>query len=47
MPAPARTSAARRSGERAIIIFRFDETDRAVQVLQQAGVKVLDDFQAL
>lgn len=34
-------SAARRSGERAIIVFRFDETGRAVEALQQAGVKVL------
>ncbi len=40
-------SAARRSGERAIIIFRFDETGRAVEVLQQAGIHVLDALDSL
>jgi hypothetical protein len=40
-------SAARKSGERAIIVFRFDETDRAVQVLQEAGVKVLDTLHSM
>ncbi len=30
-----------RSGDNAIIIFRFDELDQAVKVLQDAGVKVL------
>jgi hypothetical protein len=35
-------SAARRSGESAIIIFRFDETGRALETLQRAGIKVLD-----
>jgi hypothetical protein len=40
-------SAARRSGECAIIIFRFDETGRAVEILQRAGVKVLDALGSL
>jgi hypothetical protein len=40
-------SAARKSGERAIIVFRFDETDRAVQVLEQAGIKVLDTLHSM
>ena len=40
-------SAARRSGERAIIIFRFDETGRALEVLQAAGIKVLDTLHSL
>ena len=35
-------SAARRSGERAIIIFRVDEVGLALQALQRAGVEVLD-----
>jgi hypothetical protein len=30
------------SGENAIIIFRFDETDRAIQVLSQSKVKILE-----
>lgn len=30
-----------RSGDNAIIIFRFDETDRAIEVLTRAGVRVL------
>ena len=30
-----------RSGDNAIIIFRFDEPDKAIQVLAQAGVRVL------
>jgi len=30
-----------RSGDNAIIIFRFDETDRAIGVLTGAGVRVL------
>lgn len=34
-------SAARRSGERAIIIFRVDEIPRAVEALRRAGVNVL------
>ena len=35
-------SAARRSGECAIVVFRFDETARAIDTLRQAGVKVMD-----
>jgi hypothetical protein len=35
-------SAARKSGERAIIIFRVDEVGRAIEALHEAGVKVLD-----
>jgi hypothetical protein len=30
-----------RSGDNAIIIFRFDELDKATRVLQDAGVRVL------
>jgi hypothetical protein len=30
-----------RSGENAIIIFRFDELDKATRVLLDAGVRVL------
>jgi hypothetical protein len=30
------------SGENAIIIFRFDETDRGIQVLSEKGVKILE-----
>jgi hypothetical protein len=40
-------SAARRSGEGAIIIFRFDETARAVEALRQAGIAVLDALHSL
>ena len=40
-------SAARKSGERAIIVFRFDETGRAIEVLEKAGIKVLDSLQTL
>ena len=32
---------ARQSGESAIIIFRFDEIDKAIKVLLDAGVRVL------
>ncbi len=35
-------SAARRSGERAIVIFRVDEIGRALDALREAGVTVLD-----
>ena len=35
-------SAARRKGESAIIVFRFDETGRALDALRGAGVTVLD-----
>lgn len=31
-----------RSGDNAILIFRFDELDKAVQALTQAGVRVLN-----
>jgi hypothetical protein len=31
-----------KSGENAIVIFRFDELDRAVDVLRKAGVKILE-----
>ncbi|MEN8190825.1 MAG: ACT domain-containing protein [Thermodesulfobacteriota bacterium] len=30
-----------RSGENAVLIFRFDEMDKAIEVLQAAGVKIL------
>jgi hypothetical protein len=40
-------SAARRKGESAIIIFRFDETGRALDALRGAGVTVLDRFDPL
>ncbi len=40
-------SAARRNAERAIIIFRFDETGRALEALQQAGIHVLDALDSL
>ncbi len=30
------------SGENAIIIFRFDETERAIKVLSEKGVKILE-----
>jgi hypothetical protein len=40
-------SAARKSGERAIIIFRVDEVPRAVEALRGAGVKVLDRLENL
>jgi hypothetical protein len=31
-----------RCGENAVIVFRFDETDKAISVLQQKGFSVLD-----
>ncbi len=40
-------SAARRKGESAIIIFRFDEIGRALDALRGAGVTVLDRFDPL
>jgi hypothetical protein len=40
-------SAARKSGERAIVIFRFDEIDRALEALREAGVTVLDRLDSL
>ncbi|MGE5893425.1 MAG: ACT domain-containing protein [bacterium] len=30
-----------KSGEHAIIIFRFDETEKAIETLQKAGVRIL------
>jgi hypothetical protein len=40
-------SAARRSGERAIIVFRFDELGRAIDALRGAGITVLDRFEKM
>jgi len=40
-------SAARRQGDRAIIIFRFDEIGRALAALRGAGVTVLDRLEPL
>jgi hypothetical protein len=40
-------SAARKSGERAIVILRVDEIVKTAQVLRQAGVKVLERLEAL
>jgi hypothetical protein len=40
-------SAARRSGERAIIILRVDEIGRALDALREAGVTVLDRLDTL
>jgi hypothetical protein len=40
-------SAARKSGDRAVIIFRFDDVPRALETLARAGVKVLDRFDDL
>ncbi len=40
-------SAARRVGERAIIVFRFDELGRALDALRGAGITVLDRFENL
>jgi hypothetical protein len=40
-------SAARKSGERAIIIFRVDEVGKAVEALREAKVKVLDRLENL
>ena len=31
-----------KSGENAIVIFRFDESERSVDVLRTAGVRILD-----
>lgn len=31
----------RKSGEHAVIIFRFDDIDKAIDVLKRAGIKVL------
>ncbi len=40
-------SAARRSGERAVIIFRFDDVSKAIETLRKAGIHVLDRFDDL
>jgi hypothetical protein len=40
-------SAARRSGESAIVIFRFDEVGRAIDALRGADLKVLDHFEKI
>jgi hypothetical protein len=40
-------SAARRVGERAIVVFRFDELGRALEALRGAGITVLDRFDRL
>jgi hypothetical protein len=32
----------RQSGQNAVMIFRFDNTDEALRVLGEAGVSVLD-----
>ncbi len=40
-------SAARRNGERAIVILRVDEIGRTVGALREAGVKVLDRLETL
>jgi hypothetical protein len=40
-------SAARKNGERAIIIFRFDEIGRALDALRGAGVTLLERFDKL
>ena len=37
-------SAARRVGERAIIVFRFDEIGRALDALRGAGITLLNSF---
>ncbi len=37
-------SVARRSGDRAVIIFRFDEIGRALDALRGAGITVVDRF---
>ena len=40
-------SAARKNGERAVIVFRVDEAERAREALRGAGVKVLDRLENL
>jgi hypothetical protein len=40
-------SAARKSGDRAIIIFRFDEIGRAMDALRGAGMTVLDRLETM
>ena len=31
-----------KSGENAIVIFRFDELERSIDVLRKAGVKIME-----
>lgn len=40
-------SAARKRGERAIVILRVDDVGKTVDALREAGVKVLDRLEAL
>jgi hypothetical protein len=40
-------SAARRAGERAVVVFRFDEIGRALDALRGAGITVLDRFEKM
>lgn len=40
-------SAARRNGDKAIIVFRFDETGRALDALRGAGITILDRLEKL
>lgn len=40
-------SAARRSGQSAIIIFRFDDFGRAIETLRRAGINVLENLETL
>lgn len=40
-------SAARKNGERAVVILRVDEVGKAIGALRDAGVKVLDRLEAL
>jgi hypothetical protein len=39
----------RKSGEEAIVVFRFDDTEKAIATLRQAGARILDaqDIQKL
>jgi hypothetical protein len=30
-----------KSGENAIVIFRFDELEKSIDILQQAGVRIM------
>lgn len=34
-----------RSGDKAVIVFRFDQPDRAIKALQEKGINVLDSVQ--
>ncbi len=39
----------RKSGEQALVVFRFEDVERAIETLRKAGAKILDarDVQAL